>query len=80
MEKLDTCRKSTAVRTCPPKATDHTGSKSSTEQLGPKSKGHTVVKEGTNEYEILNVTSPGKVTPWNVSVDIEGVTVLDTGG
>jgi len=36
----------------------------------------------TDEYQLLNITSSGKVTPWNVTVDIEGVTVsmqLDTG-
>ena len=36
----------------------------------------------TDEYQLLNITSSGKVPPWNVCVDIEGVTVsmqLDTG-
>ena len=36
----------------------------------------------TDEYQLLNISSSGKVTPWNVSVDIEGVMVqmqLDTG-
>jgi len=47
-------------RTGPPKATE-TGSKSSTEQSGAKTK--PVHTEGTDEYELLNVTSPGKVTP-----------------
>ena len=35
-----------------------------------------------HEYQLVNITSPGKTTPWNVSVDIEGSTVLmqlDTG-
>jgi len=76
---LKVCR---SKRTGLPKATD-TGFKSSTEQSGAKSKPvNTAVKEGTNEYELLNVTSPGKVTPWNVTIDIEGVGVLmqlDTG-
>jgi len=49
-------------RTGPPKVTD-TGFQSSTEQSGAKSKPvNTVVKEGTNDCELLNVTSPGKVT------------------
>jgi len=69
-------------RTGPPKATD-TSFKSSTEQSGAKSKPvNAVAKEGTNKYELLNVTSPGKVSPWNATVDIEGVSVLmqlDTG-
>ena len=36
----------------------------------------------TDEYQLLNITSSGKVPPWNVCGDIEGVTVsmqLDTG-
>ena len=27
----------------------------------------------TDEYQLLNISSSGKVTPWNVNVDIEGV-------
>ena len=41
-----------------------------------------VQDDATDEYQLLNITSPGKATPWNVSVDIEGITVsmqLDTG-
>jgi len=60
-----------------PKPTDQSGSKSTTEQLKEV---HAVVKEGTDEYELMNVTSPGKVKPWNVIV--VGVTVsmqVDTG-
>ena len=41
-----------------------------------------VQENATNEYQLLNITSFGKVTPWNVNVDIEGVAVamqLDTG-
>ena len=29
----------------------------------------------TDEYQLLIITSSGKVTPWNVNVDIEGVIV-----
>jgi len=67
-------------RTGLPKATE---TALHTEQSGTKTKPvHTVVKEGTDEYELQNVTSPGKVRPWNVSVGIEGIAVLmqlDTG-
>ena len=38
--------------------------------------------DATDEYQLLNITSPGKATPWNVAVDIEGIAVsiqLDTG-
>ena len=38
-----------------------------------------VQDDATDEYQLLNA---GKATPWNVSVDIEGITVsmqLDTG-
>ena len=41
-----------------------------------------VQDDAIDEYQLLNITSPGKATPWNVSVDIEGITVsmqLDTG-
>ena len=41
-----------------------------------------VQDDATDEYQLLNMTSPGKATPWNVAVDIEGITVsmqLDTG-
>ena len=65
------------------KPTEQSGSSKSTEQSNAKSKGvNTVVKEGTDEYALLNVTSPGKATPWNVIVDMEGVSVsmqVDTG-
>ena len=40
-----------------------------------------VQDDATDEYQLLNMTSPGKATPWNVAVDIEGITVsmqLDT--
>ena len=43
---------------------------------------NSVQNDATDEYQLLNITSPGKATPWNVSVDIEGNTVLmqlDTG-
>ena len=43
---------------------------------------NSVQDDATDEYQLLNITSPGKATPWNVSVDIEGITVLmqlDTG-
>ena len=30
----------------------------------------------TDEYQLLNISSSGKVLPWNVNVDIEGVKVL----
>ena len=33
---------------------------------------HNVQDDTTNEYQLLNITSAGKATPWNVSVDIEG--------
>ena len=36
----------------------------------------------TDEYQLLNISSSGKVTPWNLNVDIEGIMVsmqLDTG-
>ena len=29
----------------------------------------------TDEYQLLNITTVGKATPWNVTVDIEGVAV-----
>ena len=41
-----------------------------------------VQDDATDEYQLLNIMSAGKATPWNVSVDIEGITVsmqLDTG-
>jgi len=40
------------------------------------------VDKETDDYGLFTVGSPGKVTPWNAVVDIEGVTVsmqLDTG-
>ena len=37
---------------------------------------HNVQDDTTDECQLLNITSPGKVTPWNITVDIEGVTVL----
>ena len=43
---------------------------------------NSVQDDATNEYQLLNITSPGKATPWNVSVDIKGSSVLvqlDTG-
>ena len=41
-----------------------------------------VQHNATYEYQLLDITSPGKVTPWNASVDIEEIAVsmqLDTG-
>ena len=55
-------------------------------QSKPTKKPHkpinSVQDDEIDEYQLLNITSPGKATPWNVSVDIEGSTVLmqlDTG-
>ena len=31
--------------------------------------------DATEEYQLLNITSSGKATPWNVLVDIEGIMV-----
>jgi len=41
-----------------------------------------VQDDATDEYQLFNITSSGKATPWNVTVDIKEVTVLmqlDTG-
>ena len=41
-----------------------------------------VQDDAADVYQLLNITSPGKATPWNVSVDIQAITVsmqLDTG-
>ena len=41
-----------------------------------------VQDDATNGYQLLNITLAGKATPWNVTVDIQGPTVLiqlDTG-
>ena len=57
-------------------------SKNSTVQSGSKKGVHSVVEKEADEYGLFNVTSPGKVMPWNVNVDIECVAVtmqLDTG-
>ena len=37
--------------------------------------------DAKDEYQLLNITSPGKATPWNVAVNIGEITVsmqLDT--
>ena len=38
--------------------------------------------DATEEYQLMNITTSGEATPWNVSFDKEGITVsmqLDTG-
>ena len=59
---------------------------SRSKQSKPTKKPHkpinSVQDDEIDEYQLLNITSPGKPTPRNVSVDIEGSTVLmqlDTG-
>ena len=50
-------------------------SKNSTEQSGSKKGVHIIVDKEAYEFGLFNVASPGKVTPWNVNVDMEGVAV-----
>ena len=48
----------------------------------PSTTVNSVQEDTTDEYQLLNITTVGKATPWNVTVDIEGVTVsmqVDTG-
>ena len=48
----------------------------------PQKPVNNVQDDATDEYQLLNITSPGKATPWNVSFDTEGITVskqLNTG-
>ena len=57
-------------------------SKQSRPTRKPQKNVNNVQNDATDEYQLLNITSPGKATPWNVAVDIEGITVsmqLDIG-
>ena len=48
----------------------------------PSTSVNSVQENTTDEYQLLNITTARKATPWNVTVDIEGVTVsmqVDTG-
>ena len=57
-------------------------SKQSKPTKKPQKPINNVQDDATDEYQLLNITSPGKAIPWNASVDIEEITVsmqLDTG-
>ena len=48
----------------------------------PSTTVNSVQEDTTDEYQLWNITTVRKATPWNVTVDIEGVTVsmqVDTG-
>ena len=66
-------------KTTPTKPTEQPVSKTSTEQSASKKGVHSVVDKEVDEYGLFNVASPGKVTPWNVNVDIAVTMQLDTG-
>ena len=63
------------------KLVTYRGSACRSKQKKPQKPVNNVLDDATDEYQLLNITSPGKATLWNVSVDIEGITVsmqLDT--